>query len=621
MLLAVYNITAALPQDGPPISGTWNIGDRVWNQSPSTGESVGWVCTSGGAPGTWKPFGEVDYNNISKTIVDGKGELIVATGADAVTRLPAGPNTYVLTADDTQATGVKWSPNATGSGVYGTWQWVPNGTSTVSWGQMAGNAVLPVNCTSLTFHDNSTNGLSFSGLLKFLNVGATIYAQAVDNDNIWARWNVTGHTTHAGSATTITVELHETGTAPVTGWTNVNVLFNTTGGSTSVLDLIDAKGDLVAGTADNAVARVPIGTDTHVLTADSTQPSGMKWAPGGAAGAMVFRGDWNASNDYAANDVVLVDDAMYVANVAVPGIGTTGYIAGTYAVGSNSAPTLTVPGATQTGDLMFLHIARYFTNSATPSGWTLLNRTQSGELRTETFTRVRASGDSGTITLPSIEQAHQVSLRVYRGIAAHVHVSTITGLVAPAISGSSAHLALREWTVFTNSSSHTVPAGIQNGMAPGLAGNTIGIVDGDQPIVGGSAGTVTLTSDVWVTAPMVTTVSLTTTASGFVPDTYYWTLLATNTDDPGIAALVEDEGSETRLALDALYEGGSSGAVVAANETRSDTTTTYSYMGIAPDGTADSATGWEVTRITLTSPPVTQKGAGTWTGRAGLTYS
>jgi len=37
-----------------PTSGTWKRGARVWNLSPSVGGAPGWVCVSGGTPGTWK---------------------------------------------------------------------------------------------------------------------------------------------------------------------------------------------------------------------------------------------------------------------------------------------------------------------------------------------------------------------------------------------------------------------------------------------------------------------------------------------------------------------------------------------------------------------------------------
>ena len=46
---------------------------------------------------------------VQKDIVDAKGDLIVATSADAVSRLAVGTNNYVLTADSGEGTGLKWS--------------------------------------------------------------------------------------------------------------------------------------------------------------------------------------------------------------------------------------------------------------------------------------------------------------------------------------------------------------------------------------------------------------------------------------------------------------------------------------------------------------------------------
>ncbi|HEX5074263.1 MAG TPA: hypothetical protein VFW03_13695 [Gemmatimonadaceae bacterium] len=40
---------------------------------------------------------------------------------------------------------------------------------------------------------------------------------------------------------------------------------------------IDAKGDLLVGTADNAITRLAIGSNGYRLVADSTQPEGMRW--------------------------------------------------------------------------------------------------------------------------------------------------------------------------------------------------------------------------------------------------------------------------------------------------------------------------------------------------------
>lgn len=46
---------------------------------------------------------------------------------------------------------------------------------------------------------------------------------------------------------------------------------------------INAKGDLLVGTADNTVARLAVGgTNGHVLTVDSAETAGMKWAAASA---------------------------------------------------------------------------------------------------------------------------------------------------------------------------------------------------------------------------------------------------------------------------------------------------------------------------------------------------
>jgi len=72
------------------------------------GVTAGTGLTGGGTSGT------VTLNLdttavIQPTIVDAKGDIIAATGADAVSRLAVGANNTVLTADSSTATGLKWA--------------------------------------------------------------------------------------------------------------------------------------------------------------------------------------------------------------------------------------------------------------------------------------------------------------------------------------------------------------------------------------------------------------------------------------------------------------------------------------------------------------------------------
>jgi len=42
-----------------PTSGTFRQGDIVWNENTVSTGYIGWVCTRAGAPGEWKPFGQI----------------------------------------------------------------------------------------------------------------------------------------------------------------------------------------------------------------------------------------------------------------------------------------------------------------------------------------------------------------------------------------------------------------------------------------------------------------------------------------------------------------------------------------------------------------------------------
>lgn len=51
---------------------------------------------------------------------------------------------------------------------------------------------------------------------------------------------------------------------------------------------VTAKGDLIAGTANNAVSRLAVGSNDQILVADSSTATGLKWAtPAGGGGKVL----------------------------------------------------------------------------------------------------------------------------------------------------------------------------------------------------------------------------------------------------------------------------------------------------------------------------------------------
>lgn len=70
----------------------------------------------------------------------------------------------------------------------------------------------------------------------------------------------------------------------------------TTGSSALSPSIIDAKGDLIAGTAADAASRLAVGVNDTLLTADSTQATGVKWTATPTVTALAVTGLTGAAN-------------------------------------------------------------------------------------------------------------------------------------------------------------------------------------------------------------------------------------------------------------------------------------------------------------------------------------
>lgn len=93
----------------------WYYDGAAWVASGATGDiegvTAGIGISGGGTSGT------VTVTNSMATAIDAKGDLIVGTGADTFSKLTAGTNGYLLTADSAEATGLKWAAPASGGGM------------------------------------------------------------------------------------------------------------------------------------------------------------------------------------------------------------------------------------------------------------------------------------------------------------------------------------------------------------------------------------------------------------------------------------------------------------------------------------------------------------------------
>jgi hypothetical protein len=86
--------------------------------------------------------------------------------------------------------------------------------------------------------------------------------------------------------------------------------------------IVDAKGDLIAATASDTVARVAVGTNGQVLVADSTAATGVAWATP-VSGSITWTPRQGRQSNFAINQIAYNGSNLYVAIAASGGLFTS----------------------------------------------------------------------------------------------------------------------------------------------------------------------------------------------------------------------------------------------------------------------------------------------------------
>jgi hypothetical protein len=113
------------------------------------------------------------------------------------------------------------------------------------------------------------------------------------NDFLLVEHNSDGTLKASGSLSTKANDssvVHLAGTETVTGNKNFTGSLSHNGASVIDSSIVTTKGDLLAATAGSTVARVGVGTNGKVLTADSTATPGVTWADPSAPNAFPLSG-------------------------------------------------------------------------------------------------------------------------------------------------------------------------------------------------------------------------------------------------------------------------------------------------------------------------------------------
>jgi hypothetical protein len=248
------------------LADTANFSDTVVLKSGST---MTGALTLSGAPSS-------NLHAATKAYVDAVGSAVSADAAAAAASATAAAASY--DSFDDRYLGAKSSaPSVDNDGnalVAGALYWNTTTGAMQVWNAVAsswGNITSAVTSTrwskTAAGGETTLNGADDNSVSLSYTVG---YEQLYINGVLQSRGG--DYTASTGSSITGITALAANDIVEVLSWTPYSV------SNAVVATTIDAKGDLLVGTANDTIGRLAAGTNDFVLTADSAQTTGLKWA-------------------------------------------------------------------------------------------------------------------------------------------------------------------------------------------------------------------------------------------------------------------------------------------------------------------------------------------------------
>jgi hypothetical protein len=222
-------------------------------------------------------------DGILATTIDAKGDLLVGTANDTVARFAVGTDGQYLKANSGVTGGLQWSdvagalaqpeePSSPSDGQI----WIDTDGSVVGQAVTRWSKVMSAGVTAVSGLDDSSVTLTYT----------SGYEQVYRNGALLSRGN--DYTATNGTSITLIDATLANDVIEVIGSAVLGIadVYTQTQSNAAYIGkaLVDAKGDVLTATAADTPARLAVGANDTVLTADSSTATGLKWATPAAGG-------------------------------------------------------------------------------------------------------------------------------------------------------------------------------------------------------------------------------------------------------------------------------------------------------------------------------------------------